>query len=84
MSQLWTPGQQQQQGQVTINMMVLPDSSVMLSINGLQVPPLTAETVIDLAGKMTAAAKQAIASRVPVEVPNGSILAAVGQREIAG
>lgn len=83
MSQLWTPGQQQQQ-QVTINMAVLPDTSIMLQINGLQVPPLSAETMVDLAGKMMAAAKQAIASRVPVEVPNGPILAAVGQREITG
>ncbi len=79
MSQLWTPGQQQQQ-QVTINMAVLPDTSIVVQINGLQVPPLTAETVLDIGGKMMAAAKQAIASRVPVEVPDhGSILQVVGQ-----
>ena len=59
-------------------MVVLPDTSVMLQINGLQVPPMPAETILDLAGKMSAAAKQAIASRVPVEVPDGSILQVVG------
>ncbi len=73
MSQLWTPSQQQQQ-QVTINMAVLPDSSVVLQINGLQVPPLSAETILDIGGKMTLAAEKAIASRVPVEVPNGELL----------
>lgn len=71
MSQLWTPGQQK--AAINFELLVMPDTSITLRINGLALPPMPAEQISSLAANLEQAAQRAIALRIPAEVPNGSI-----------
>ncbi len=83
MSQLWTPNQQQQAA-INFDLLVGPDTSITLRINGLSLPPMPAEQISSLAANLEQAAQRAIASRAPVEANHGTILQVVGQGKVAG
>ncbi len=83
MSALWTPGQQQA-AQINFELLVMPDTSITLRINGLSLPPMPAEQISSLASNLEQAAQRAIASRAPAGVADGAILQANGPRQIVG
>ena len=72
MSRILVPGQQAPQ-QVTFDLAVNGEA-IVIRLNGLTLPPLTAEAILDLANKLGQAANHVIANRVPVEQPNGAAL----------
>ncbi len=83
MSALWTPGQQKAAA-INFDLLVSPDTSIVIRINGLSLPAMPAEQVSSLAANLEQAAQRAIASRAPVGSEDGAILKANGPREIVG
>jgi hypothetical protein len=73
MSKLILPGQQPA-SQVNFAIGVNGEA-IVIQVNGLTVPPLTAEAVRDLADKLVQAANHVVANRVPVEPVNAFAIA---------
>lgn len=85
MSKLILPGQQAP-AQVNFSL-VLHGDAILVQINGLQLPPLSAEHVLDLADKLEQAANAALKARIPIPVEisgDKSLLEGIGLKAVDG